>query len=241
MEAFQEYIMEMRRLPTPPWIWKCAFLAIQMSGLYIVFALKSNHFKKMFMKIGFDVEKVDEAQLNIFKATSTIRAVKQSIWALFQLNYGIPWYFMVAWPLFEILTDIGTISAYAKYKNNNIGSQKWMNSIRLVLFGVGTVMESGHDFLLAQFKASISNKGKIFTQGFSQYIAYPNYSGYCLWRTGHALLSGNILYASMISGFFYSMFIFGSIPEKEEYLVTKYGTQYQTYIDNTDKLIPGLY
>eukprot|EP01083_Nonionella_stella_P276431 939278_1 len=187
MEAFQESVRDMRKFPSPPWIWKCAFIGIQIGGVYAVFALKSNLFKKMFAKIGFDVEKVDEQQLKIFKATATIRAVKQSIWALFQLNYGCAWYFMITWPLFETLADIGTMTVYAKYKNNNIGSQKWMNAIGLVLFAVGTVMESGHDFLLAQFKASIGNKGKIFTQGFAQYIAYPNYSGYSLWRTGHAL------------------------------------------------------
>eukprot|EP01083_Nonionella_stella_P151137 482553_1 len=230
-----------RYTPAPALFWKITLCAINCSGLYLVYSLKSDRFKKMFAKVGLNTDEIDEEQLKYFKLTAAIRVLKQNYWTLFQLNYGLSGAFMIGWPLIETFTDICTIWAYGRYKTKNVASKQWMNMIGLLLFVFGCAMETGHDVLLSRFKSSVSNKGKIFTDGFAKYVAYPNYSGYCVWRTGQALLSGNIIYSSIVSAVWYSSFIFSGIPEKEAYLLKKYGLQYQKYIKNRSKLIPGIY
>ena len=138
------------------------------------------------------------------------------------------------------LMDIFTIWIYAKYGFKSKTRRNWMNQVGLILFFIGGVMESGHDYLLQQFKKP-ENKGKLYMEGFAKYMVYPNYSGFILWRIGQSLLGNNIFYSLAISTIWYSSFIFGSIPEKENYMKCKYGQQYEEYLATTTKLIPGVY
>ena len=115
-----------------------------------------------------------------------------------------------------------------------------MNNIGLIFFFLGGIMESVHDYLLKQFKTP-ENKGKLYMEGFAKYIVYPNYSGFILWRIGQSLLGNNIFYSSTITVIWYLSFIFGSIPEKEYYMKSKYGQQYEQYLAKTNKLIPAIY
>ena len=116
-----------------------------------------------------------------------------------------------------------------------------MTIVGLVLFGIGSILETGHDILLKRFKSNPSNKGKFYDQGFAKYIAYPNYAGYILFRSGQGMLSNNILYSSCWSLYQYYFFAGNSINSKEEYLLEKYGEQYKEYIAKTPRLIPGIY
>eukprot|EP01083_Nonionella_stella_P151138 482557_1 len=239
---YADTVNQWRTLSSPSLIWKVALSGLSVIGLYSIFGLKSDGWlKSLFAKIGFNADDVDDEQLKLFKIMSAIRVLRLSYWALFQLNYGVTPVLMIVHALFETSHDLLTIRMYAHSRTKSADTQKWMNRIGLLLFCVGSFMESGHDFMLARFKSLPSSKGKIFTEGFAKYIAYPNYSGYCVWRTGQALLSGNIIYSSIVSAVWYSSFIFSGIPEKEAYLLKKYGLQYQKYIKNRSKLIPGIY
>eukprot|EP01084_Bolivina_argentea_P240187 403578_1 len=234
---------EFRNAPASAVVWKLALCCLNVGSYYVVSSIKSNYFKSFFAKIGADTDKIDETQLKLFKITTAVRVLKQNIWTLAMLNYGLPVYYLITWPLFEGFTDIATIWAYAKYgdkKSTFNLSKKWMNIVGLLLFFFGGIMESGHDYLLTQFKTP-TNKGKVYVDGFAKYITYPNYAGYILWRTGQALLSNNIIFSAGMSSFWFSFFAFLSIPDKEQYLITKYGAQYEQYIAKTSKLIPGVY
>ena len=109
------------------------------------------------------------------------------------LNYGLPAGFLVAWPIFEGVYDIFSIWIYSRYGYKNGNIKKYMTIAGLVLFGIGSILETGHDILLKRFKSNPSNKGKFYDQGFAKYIAYPNYAGYILFRSGQGILSNNIL------------------------------------------------
>ncbi|MCB0656179.1 MAG: DUF1295 domain-containing protein [Saprospiraceae bacterium] len=110
----------------------------------------------------------------------------------------------------------------------------------IVLFLTGCILNSGGEFLRAQWKKKPENQGKIYTRGFFGLSRHINYFGDILWVAGYALVTGNP-YSAFIPFLLFCFFAFYNAPKLDHYLAEKYGQGYTEYAQNTRMLIPFVY
>ncbi|MBZ5608685.1 MAG: DUF1295 domain-containing protein [Acidobacteriia bacterium] len=110
----------------------------------------------------------------------------------------------------------------------------------LVLFLVGSWMNSYGEYARHRWKQRPENRGRLYTQGLFRYSRHPNYLGDLILFTGLCLISGAWVTAliplAMLAGF-----VFVNIPVLDSHLRDKYGSQFEEYAKGTRKLIPRLY
>lgn len=110
----------------------------------------------------------------------------------------------------------------------------------IILFVVGSVLNTGGEILRNKWKKNPDNKGKIYTEGFFKYSRHINYFGDMLWVTAYAILTRN-WYAVSIPIFLFCLFAFYNAPKLDKYLKEKYGKGYDDYAKKTKMLIPFIY
>ncbi|GAB1405169.1 MAG: DUF1295 domain-containing protein [Lentimicrobiaceae bacterium] len=110
----------------------------------------------------------------------------------------------------------------------------------IVLFVVGSVLNTGSEILRYQWKKNPDNQGKIYTRGFFKYSRHINYFGDILWVTAYAIVTRN-WYAVSIPVFLFCFFAFYNAPKLDKYLKAKYGKAYNDFANNTKMLIPFIY
>lgn len=110
----------------------------------------------------------------------------------------------------------------------------------IILFVVGSVLNTGGEILRNQWKKDPNNKGKIYTEGFFKYSRHINYFGDVLWVTAYAMITRN-WYAVSIPVFLFCSFAFYNAPKLDKYLKEKYGEGYDNYASKTKMLIPFIY
>lgn len=110
----------------------------------------------------------------------------------------------------------------------------------IIIFVVGSVLNTGGEILRSQWKKNPENKGKIYTQGFFKYSRHINYFGDILWVIAYALITKN-LYSVTIPIFLFCFFAFYNAPKLDKYLKSKYGKGYDDYAKRTKMLIPFIY
>jgi protein-S-isoprenylcysteine O-methyltransferase Ste14 len=112
--------------------------------------------------------------------------------------------------------------------------------VSMVLFLVGSYLNTGSEFQRKRFKDDPANRGKLYTRGLFRYARHINYFGDILWVSGWALLTRNpwsaVIPAALTGGF-----IFGFIPPLAAHLKENYGEQYDEWAAHTKKLIPFIY
>ncbi len=110
----------------------------------------------------------------------------------------------------------------------------------LVLFLLGSWMNTYAEYERNQWKRLPENRGKLYTEGLFRYSRHPNYLGDLILFTGLCLVSGSwvtvIAPLLMLAGF-----IFVNIPVLDSHLHDRYGPAFDEYASHTRKLIPGLY
>lgn len=109
-----------------------------------------------------------------------------------------------------------------------------------VLVLVGTFLNGWPEIMRMRWKRRPENEGKLYTEGFFQYIRNPNYLGDVFWSTGWALASNWIMVA-WVPVLVVCVFIFMYIPEKESYLAKRYESDWPAYEAKTVKLFPFIY
>lgn len=115
-----------------------------------------------------------------------------------------------------------------------------LDVIAVVLFLVGSVLNSGGEILRGRWKKNPENKGKIYTKGFFKYSRHINYFGDLLWVSAYAIITRN-WYAISVPIFLFCFFAFFNAPKLDAYLKKKYGKGYDDYAKSTKMLIPFIY
>lgn len=110
----------------------------------------------------------------------------------------------------------------------------------IIVFVVGSALNTGGEILRNQWKKNPDNKGKIYTEGLFKYSRHINYFGDILWVTAYAIITRN-WYAVSIPVFLFCLFAFYNAPTLDKYLKEKYGKGYDDYASKTKMLIPFIY
>ncbi|HRP90910.1 MAG TPA: DUF1295 domain-containing protein [Edaphocola sp.] len=116
----------------------------------------------------------------------------------------------------------------------------FIDILGIILFVVGSVLNTGGEILRNQWKKNPDNKGKIYTEGFFKYSRHINYFGDVLWVTAYAIITRN-WYAVSIPIFLFCLFAFYNAPKLDKYLKENYGKGYDDYASKTKMLIPFIY
>lgn len=131
-------------------------------------------------------------------------------------------------------------TSYAIVGGQVAGPVGFIECIGIILFIVGSYLNTGSEIKRLIWKKNPENKGKIYDQGLFKYSMHINYFGDSVWTTGMALISGS-LWIFLIPLYMTLMFIFLWIPLLDKYLKEKYGDQFEEYSRKTKKFIPFLY
>lgn len=112
--------------------------------------------------------------------------------------------------------------------------------LAVLLYLIGSIFNSYSEYQRHVWKKRSENKGKIYTEGLFRYSMHINYFGDTLLFLGFALLTQSpwvfILPVVMTLGF-----IFFHIPMLGQYLLKRYGKDFQEYAKKTKKFIPYVY
>ena len=152
------------------------------------------------------------------------------------LKRKIPWEESISVPLAFALYYIG-FSLFVLPTSKPLDS---FDFIAIVLFIVGSVLNSGGEILRDKWKKKPENKGKIYTGGFFKYSRHINYFGDLVWVSAYAILTRN-LGSVIIPVLLFIFFAFFNAPKLDRYLKQKYGKSYDDYASKTKMLIPYIY
>ncbi len=113
-------------------------------------------------------------------------------------------------------------------------------AIGVVLFVVGSWVNSYAEYARHLWKQRLENHGRLYTEGLFRYARHPNYFGDLISFSGLCLISGTwvtaVIPALMLAGF-----VFVNVPVLDSYLHERYGVAFDEYADRTWKLIPFVY
>lgn len=116
----------------------------------------------------------------------------------------------------------------------------WAAAVGMVLFVVGSWMNSYAEYARHVWKSRPENRGQLYTQGLFRFSRHPNYLGDLLSFSGLCLISGawttTIIPVLMLIGF-----VFVNIPVLDAHLRDHYGSAFDDYARRTAKLIPFVY
>ncbi|MBM7554586.1 DUF1295 domain-containing protein [Thalassobacillus pellis] len=115
-----------------------------------------------------------------------------------------------------------------------------VDGIAVLLFLLGSLINTGSEVLRHQWKKDPRNKGKLYTGGLFRYAIHINYFGDLVWVSGFALLTRHP-WAGVVPIFLGVMFVFLNIPQHDRYLRKKYGKAFESYEKHTKKFIPFIY
>ena len=133
------------------------------------------------------------------------------------------------------------IFPYIAYKGgNHTYSIGFIEIIGILLFCLGSYLNSASEFSRWIWKKKRGNAGHIYTGGLFKYARHINYFGDIILFTGIAMVAHQLpLLIIPISMAF--IFIIILIPLKENYLQKKYGNEFIKYASNTKILIPFIF
>lgn len=116
----------------------------------------------------------------------------------------------------------------------------WIDGIAVLVFLVGSAINTVSEMLRHQWKKLSENEGKLYTGGLFKYAIHINYFGDMVWVSGFALLT-RVLGSGLIPFCLLLMFVVVNIPVHDRYLRDKYGAAFINYEKETKKLIPFVY
>ncbi len=110
----------------------------------------------------------------------------------------------------------------------------------LVLYVLGSYLNSASEYQRLRWKQHPENQGKLFTGGLFRYSMHINYFGDEVLFTGIALVAGNPL-ALIIPAVMAVLFIGFNIPILDRHLSRRYGKAFEEYASRTKKFVPFIY
>ncbi len=112
--------------------------------------------------------------------------------------------------------------------------------IAIIIFFIGSFLNTGSEFQRKRFKERPENKGKLYTGGLFGFARHINYFGDTVWLIGWAIMTRNL--CSAIMPIFCTLnFVFFLIPMLSKYLEEHYKEQYRKWASKTKKFIPFVY
>lgn len=155
---------------------------------------------------------------------------------IFLLKRRIPWEESISVPLAFALYYVG-FSLFVLPESTPLDG---LDLFAVVLFLLGSLLNTGGEVLRDRWKRKPANKGKIYTGGFFKYSRHINYFGDLLWVAAYALVTRN-WYAVTIPVLLFFFFAFYNAPKLDQYLKEKYGADYEGYAKRTKMLIPFIF
>lgn len=110
-------------------------------------------------------------------------------------------------------------------------------ALGILLFGVGSALNTGAELLRAQWKKRPENRGKVYTAGLFRYAVHINYFGDVLWAAGLAVLTGNG-WSALVPALLFCFFQFFNAPMLDRHLSARYGSDFDAYKARTPSVIP---
>jgi steroid 5-alpha reductase family enzyme len=128
----------------------------------------------------------------------------------------------------------------AIFGGRNVSSMGAVGAAGIVLFVIGSGMNSYAESARHAWKRRSENHGSLYTLGLFRISRHPNYLGDLVSFSGLCLISGAwitaIIPVVMLAGF-----VFVNIPVLDSHLHDHYGAAFDEYAARTAKLIPFLY
>ncbi len=160
-----------------------------------------------------------------FLLTSLVLIKRQMDWA--EVGMVLPW----LWIIHLSMAFLG---------GTNPEPVGIVSMVGVVLYVVGSCLNSASELQRFVWKQRPENKGKLYTQGLFRYSMHVNYLGDALLFTGFALVTGSA-WALIIPLITTAGFLGVHIPTLDKYLRQRYGTQFDDYAAKTKKLVPFVY
>ena len=108
----------------------------------------------------------------------------------------------------------------------NGGAFGWEGWLGVVLFGVGSWMNSYAEYERHRWKQRVENRGRLYTEGLFRYTRHPNYLGDVISFSGVGLMAGRwvtvVVPVLMLVGF-----VFVNIPMLDRHLHEHYGESFE--------------
>ncbi len=156
--------------------------------------------------------------------------------ALVLLRRPLPWSEAIG-----VSAWMGLIYAtYALAAGRSLGDPDGWAWAGLALYGVGSVLNSGSEWMRHRWKLRPENRGRLYTGGLFRYSMHINYFGDLLLFTGLCSIAGS-WWTGWVPAAMAGMFVWFHIPRMDRYLAGKYGEAFAAYAARTKKLIPFLY
>lgn len=162
--------------------------------------------------------------------------VRITFMVFYLLKRSITWSEAFIVPLAFAIYYIG----FSLFSLSSLSSLSGWDWLYIVLFLIGSWLNTFSEWLRHQWIRSSTNKGKLYTKGLFHYSMHINYFGDVLWVAALALLSGNA-WSLLIPAMLICMFVFYNIPMLDRHLEEKYGKDFIAYRKKTKKLIPFIY
>ena len=119
----------------------------------------------------------------------------------------------------------------------------WSFIIGTVLLVLGGVLLILSRIQLGRYggpRIVIEDKHQLITHGVYQFVRHPMYLGFLLLFFGYSLAFGSIVMSLVISISFFLIFK-NRMDIEEKLLISEFGEEYLTYMEQTKKLFPFLY
>ena len=115
-----------------------------------------------------------------------------------------------------------------------------VDTFALVLYGLGSFLNSGSELQRMAWKARPENKGRLYTVGLFRLSRHVNYFGDVVLFTGFALLTRSP-WAGLVPAVMAAGFVFVHIPMLDRYLRERYEDEYVEWTRRSKKLVPFVY
>ena len=110
----------------------------------------------------------------------------------------------------------------------------------LFLFLIGSYLNTSSEYSRHTWKQKKENRGHLYTDGLFKHVRHINYFGDILLFMGIAAVAHRFVLL-VIPVSMALIFVMVLIPLKENYLKSKYGSEFDKYVVRTKKIIPILY
>jgi len=115
-----------------------------------------------------------------------------------------------------------------------------LDTLALVLYGVGSFLNTGSELQRMAWKARPENQGRLYTAGLFRLSRHVNYFGDVVLFTGFALLTRSP-WALLVPAVMAAGFVFLHIPTLDRYLRERYAEDYVEWTRRSKKLVPFVY
>jgi protein-S-isoprenylcysteine O-methyltransferase Ste14 len=110
----------------------------------------------------------------------------------------------------------------------------------IILFVLGSIINSVSDYQRHVWKKPPENAGHLYTNGLFKYTMHINFFGDTVMFVGYALITQNLMSFIPVAAITLN-FVLIQIPQLDDYLLKRYGTEFIEYTRKTKKYIPFIY